>query len=79
MCTGIVFVILQALPFHFPGQHDFAQALWLFDSALFACFTVRFVVRLASGCWPRAGRSRGCGWAICSRLRVLPRSPRQET
>ena len=31
MGTGIVFLVLLALPFQFPGQHQIAQALWCFD------------------------------------------------
>src|SRR6202022_2571811 len=46
MGTGIVFLILLALPFQLPGQHELATALWVFDCALFAAFSALFVARL---------------------------------
>jgi C4-dicarboxylate transporter/malic acid transport protein len=46
MGTGIVFLILLALPFQLRGQHELATALWVFDCALFAAFSALFVARL---------------------------------
>ncbi|WP_438397158.1 TDT family transporter [Caballeronia sp. DA-9] len=46
MGTGIVFLILLALPFQLPGQHRVAEALWMIDSLFFALFSVLFLGRL---------------------------------
>lgn len=46
MGTGIVFLILLALPWQWPGQHALALVLWLLDMAMFAAFSVMFVGRL---------------------------------
>jgi C4-dicarboxylate transporter/malic acid transport protein len=47
MGTGIVFLVLLALPFQFPGQHQVAKVLWMVDSLLFAAFSALFIARLA--------------------------------
>ena len=46
MGTGIVYLVLQQLPFAFAGQHLLAQTLWCLDSLLFAAFTALFLARL---------------------------------
>ncbi|MGA7781268.1 MAG: TDT family transporter [Paraburkholderia sp.] len=46
MGTGIVFLILLALPIEFPGRHQIALTLWAVDSALFCSFAVLFAARL---------------------------------
>ncbi|USU18522.1 TDT family transporter [Paraburkholderia fungorum] len=46
MGTGIVFLILLALPFQLPGQHQVAETLWMIDSLFFATFSVLFIARL---------------------------------
>lgn len=46
MGTGIVYLILLALPPQLPGQASLAKSLWIIDSALFAIFSVLFVSRL---------------------------------
>lgn len=46
MGTGIVFLILLALPIEFPGRHQLALTLWTVDSALFCSFAVLFTARL---------------------------------
>lgn len=38
MGAGIVALVLLALPFHFPGQHQVAGALWMFDCFFFHRF-----------------------------------------
>ena len=50
MGTGIVFLILLALPFQFPLQHTLAYGLWLADSVFYATFLTLFVARLL--CFP---------------------------
>lgn len=46
MGTGIVYLVLQLLPFQFAGQHRLAEGLWIVDSLLFAMFALLFVARL---------------------------------
>lgn len=46
MGTGIVYLILFAQPFKFPGQHMLAEGLWIFDIALFSTFSFLFAGRL---------------------------------
>jgi C4-dicarboxylate transporter/malic acid transport protein len=46
MGTGIVFLVLLALPFQLSGQHQVALALWVFDCFLFTTFSGLFIARL---------------------------------
>ncbi|MCY0388433.1 TDT family transporter [Robbsia sp. Bb-Pol-6] len=46
MGTGIVYLILLALPIQFPGQVHVAEGLWMVDSLFFVTFSVLFLSRL---------------------------------
>jgi C4-dicarboxylate transporter/malic acid transport protein len=46
MGTGIVFLVLLAVPFQIPGRHALATALWIFDIVLFCSFAALFLARL---------------------------------
>ena len=46
MGTGIVSIVLLALPFQLSGQHHVALAVWVFDCLLFVTFSTLFVARL---------------------------------
>jgi C4-dicarboxylate transporter/malic acid transport protein len=46
MGTGIVFLVLLALPYQLPGQHHVAETLWIVDSLFFALFSTLFTARL---------------------------------
>lgn len=46
MGTGIVFLILLAVPIDIPARRQIAMTLWAVDSALFSLFTVLFIARL---------------------------------
>ena len=46
MGAGIVALVLLALPFHFPGQHQVAGALWMFDCIFFTAFSTLFIAQL---------------------------------
>ena len=50
MGTGIVAIILQTLPYPFPGHHELAIAIFVLNLALFALFLVLSVVRYVL--WP---------------------------
>lgn len=46
MGTGIVYLILLALPFDLPGRHTLALSLWLADCLFFALFALLFIARM---------------------------------
>lgn len=45
MGTGIVFLVLNALPVYFTGQHAIAMFLWGVDAVLFSIFGMMFAAR----------------------------------
>jgi C4-dicarboxylate transporter/malic acid transport protein len=45
MGNGIVFLVLFALPLHFPGKNDLARLLWGLDIVLYVAFAAMFVAR----------------------------------
>ena len=47
MGNGIVFLVLMALPVHFPGREAIAEALWAIDIAIFTVFALMLAARFA--------------------------------
>ncbi|ERI51918.1 hypothetical protein N878_20880, partial [Pseudomonas sp. EGD-AK9] len=47
MGTGVLALVLAHLPWQLPGLYALAEGLWLFGVALFALFSLLFVLRLA--------------------------------
>ncbi len=47
MGTGVLALVLVHLPWQLPGLYALAEGLWLFGVALFALFSLLFVLRLA--------------------------------
>ncbi|WEW60300.1 Plasma membrane sulfite pump involved in sulfite metabolism [Emydomyces testavorans] len=50
MGTGIVSILLERLPFQFPGLHYVAVAIWLLNIALFTLFLIISILRYTI--WP---------------------------
>lgn len=47
MGTGVLALVLAYLPWRLPGLYPLAEGLWLFGVALFALFSLLFLLRLA--------------------------------